>query len=153
MLSILPVTALAPVEVIIKLFNWNTVWKLFLVFDTAEDVSGTVFNEDMTSLSSLDSPSINVPVAGVREYDVPANTICIKLASTVIRALSERIMTGSIGFSAREGYLQHRGSTLGAKLDGFKTRVSPVGTNEIGCLTNRMRFILVSCRHGVLGAS
>jgi hypothetical protein len=97
MLSILPVTALAPVEVIIELFYFRTVWKMFLVFDSAVDLSTVMFFEDMTSLSSLDSPSINVPVTGVRDYDVPANTICIKLASTVIRALSERIMTGSIG--------------------------------------------------------
>jgi hypothetical protein len=125
--AIFPISQFSLVDAIIKMYDWNLVWKLVLVFENGQDVSSLVFEAEHVALFDSTAASVTAVVSGNREAATSPNMIVIQLSTSVTRLLAKGVTSNSIKLTAASGFLRQNGVIVGTKVDEFSVRVVPVG--------------------------
>ena len=125
--AIFPVEAFVLVEAVIKMYDWNLVWALELVYADEVDVSSLTLNLGSIVLSDSRSPTTSLAVSGVRDTAAPANIIRIQLAGNISKTLAPAAARNTIMLTVAPEYLKQNDLVVGAKVDDANVKIVPIG--------------------------
>jgi hypothetical protein len=126
--AIFPVEAFVLVEAVIKMYDWNLVWALELVYADEVDVSSLTLNLGSIVLSDSRSPAATrVAVSGVRDTAAPANMIRIQLSGNISKTLAPAAARNTIMLTVAPEYLKQNNLIVGAKIDDANVKIVPIG--------------------------
>jgi hypothetical protein len=129
--AIFPISQFTLVDAIIKMYDWNLVWKLVLVFENGQDVSSLAFEAEHVALFDSSAAAVTAVVSGNREAATSPYMIVIQLSTSVTRLLAKGVTSNSIKLTAASGFLRQNGVIVGTKVEEFSVRVVPVGMFDV----------------------
>jgi hypothetical protein len=144
--AIFPVEAFVLVEAVIKMYDWNLVWALELVYADEVDVSSLTLNLGSIVLSDSLSPATSrVAVSGVRDTAAPANLIRVHLAGNISKTLAPAAARSTIILTLAPEYLKQNELVVGIGVEAMEAQIVPVGMLQSSLWFIGLLMIMFCC--------
>jgi hypothetical protein len=126
--AIFPVDAFVLVKAVIKMYDWNLVWALELVYADAVDVSSLTLDLGSIMLSdSRSSATTRVAVSGVRDTAAQSHVIRVQLSDNISKTLASAAAENTIILTVAAEYLRQNDLVVGVRVEAVEPKIVPVG--------------------------
>ncbi len=126
------------VEAVIKMYDWNLVWALELVYADEVDVSSLTLDLGSIVLSDSRSPAATrVAISGVRDTSAAPNVVRIQLFGNIPKAFASAAAENTIMLTVAPEYLKHNNLIVGAKVEAANVKIVPIGMLHSPSLFNK----------------